>query len=126
MKILIFVICLVTFSCTYKSGSTNHAKLSQLDSIFSEANFDTLITYNDPCCLHYKGKPLFIIGKSIKDIDTGLSFRPDPNGKYDKFSRIVTDYLSLDDFFSANLSTGSLDGALYFSADKRGRIFRID
>jgi len=68
---------------------------------------------------------LLVPGQNIKELDSTFSFRYDPNGKYEKHFQTVTDYLSLDGFCSADLSTGSIVGALYFTADKKGRIFRL-
>ena len=123
MKTLLFLICIAAISCNQYNGKTE--KLSQLDSIFHSENFDTTKIYSEPCCLHYKGKPLLAIGQNVKDLDTTFSFRRDPNGIYEKYTNIIADYLSVDDFFSVKLSTGSLDGIIFFSADKQGRIFAL-
>ena len=124
MKTLLLIICILTISCENNSR-TSKAKPTALDSIFLAEGFDTITTYSDPVCLQYKGRPLLTLGQNIKELDTTLSFRFDPNGKYERHFQTVTDYLSLDDFYSADLSTGSIVGALYFTADKKGRIFRL-
>jgi len=116
---------MLAISCDNKSSRTSDAKLTPLDSIFLAEGFDTTALYSEPVCLQYKGRPLLKLGQNIKELDTTLSFRYDPNGKYEKHFQTVVDYLSLDDFYSADLSTGSIAGALYFSADKKGRIFRL-
>ncbi len=121
--LLLIIICIATISCHQKNSKTQ--KLSQLDSIFNSENFDTTKLYPESCCLQYKGKPLLTIGQNVNQLDTSLSFRPDPNGSFDKHSKIITDYLSLDDFYSAKVSTGSIDGIIFFSADKKGRIFSL-
>jgi len=99
---------------------------SKLDSILASQNFDPTISYQVPICLHFRGKPLLVIGQNVKQLDSNFSFRYDPNGEYENYFGIVTDYLSLDDSFSADFSTGALHGSLFFSADSSGRIFRLD
>ena len=121
--LLLIIICIATISCNQKNIKTQ--KLSQLDSIFYSEKFDTTKLYSEPCCLQYKGKPLLTFGQNVNQLDTSLSFRPDPNGSFDKHLKIITDYLSLDDFYSAKFSTGSIDGIVFFSADKKGRIFNL-
>ena len=125
MKFLLLLFCILTISCANKDSRTSKANPTSRDSIFLSEGFDTTTLYSDPICLQYKGKPLLTPGQNIKELDTTFSFRYDPNGKYEKHFQTVTDYLSLDDFYSADLSTGSIVGALYFSADKNGRIFRL-
>ena len=101
-------------------------QLSPYDSILVAENFDTSITNADKSCLYYKGKPLLAFGQNIKLFDTTFSFRYDPNGSYQDFYRQgITDYLSLDDFYSTKLSTGTIDGAMYFSTDKQKRVFKL-
>jgi hypothetical protein len=122
MKILLFTICILIFSCKNKNKTE---KPTQLDSIFIAENFDTTKLYSKPCCLNYKGKPLLTIGQNVLQLDTSLSFRRDPNGEFEKYSEIITDYLSLDDNLTIKQTTGSLNGDISFSADKKGRIFKI-
>jgi hypothetical protein len=123
MKILLLIICIAIISCNQKIDKKE--KLSQLDSIFQSEKFDTNKIYSEPCCLQYKGRSLLTLGQNVNQLDTSLSFRPDPNGNYDKYSNLITDYLSLDNFYSAKVSTGSIDGIIFFSADKKGRIFNL-
>jgi hypothetical protein len=124
MKPLLLIICISTIACTNTRDTINKTELSLLDSIFLAEGFDTTTIYS-PSCLYYKGKPLFLIGQDIKRLDTSFSFRYDPNGKYEKYFPVIKDYLSLDDFYSVKLSTGSIAGALYFSADSNRHIFRF-
>lgn len=124
MKTILFIICILTVACSNTSDKTINTKLSLVDSTFLKEGFDTTTTY-EPSCLFYKGRPLFVVGQDIKQFDTSFSFRYDPNGKYEKHFPAIKDYLSLDDFYSAELSTGSIVGALYFSADEKGRVFRF-
>ncbi|PSL31003.1 hypothetical protein CLV42_105366 [Chitinophaga ginsengisoli] len=114
-----------TGSHTSKQADSPKATLTLLDSIFLTEGFDTTAAYTDPVCLQYKGKPLLTIGENVKKLDTTFSYRYDPNGKYDRHFPTITDCLSLDDYYSVTLSTGSISGALYFSADKQGRVFRL-
>jgi hypothetical protein len=124
MKTLLTVICILTVACTNTNNKAIKTKLGLVDSVFLEEGFDTTAIY-EPSCLHYKGKPLFVVGQDIKQFDTSFSLRYDPNGKYEKYFPAIKDYLSLDDFYSAELSTGSIVGALYFSADSNGHIFKF-
>jgi hypothetical protein len=125
MKTLLIIVNILIFSCTNKSRtSTDNATL--LDSIYKIEGFDTAIRYSDPICLQYKERPLLVIGQNINQLDTTLSFRYDPNGKYQDYYGTITDYLSLDENYSAYLSKGSIVGALYFSADNKGRIFKLE
>ncbi|MDN3654374.1 hypothetical protein QWZ08_01975 [Ferruginibacter paludis] len=102
-------------------------QLSSYDSILVAENFDTTNTNADKSCLYYKGKPLLAFGQNINLFDTTFSFRYDPNGSYQNFHRQgITDYLSLDDFYSTKLSTGTIDGAMYFTTDKQKRIFKLN
>jgi hypothetical protein len=123
MRTLLFVISISIISCNQKSSNTE--KRSRIDSIFYHVNFDTTKSYSEPCCLQYKGKPLLTIGQNLKQLDTTFSFRYDPNGQYEEYGSIVTDYLSLDDFFFTKDTAGSIGGIIFFSADKKGRIFNL-
>jgi hypothetical protein len=126
MRTLLFIISISIISCHQKGAKTE--SISKIDSIFQSENFDTSKLYSEPCCLQYKGKPLLTIGQNTNKLDTSFSYRFDPNGVYDRDDKnisIVTDYLSLDDYFSAKVSTGSIDGIVFFSADKKGRIFAL-
>jgi hypothetical protein len=125
MKILLFIVFLFIYACTNNRRKTEEKQLSTLDSVYASEKFDSSISYEDSTCLYYKGRPLLIIGQNVKQLDTTLSFRYDPNGKYERYFGTVNDYLSLDNFFSADFSTGSLVGALYFTADSTGKIFRL-
>ncbi len=125
MRSILLLICISTFSCTNNRTSTV-TQLSQYDSILVAENFDTTITTSDKSCLYYRGNPLLTFGQNIKFFDTTFSFRYDPNGAYqDFFSEGITDYLSLDGFYSTKLSTGAIDGAMYFSTDKQKRFFKL-
>lgn len=125
MRNILLLICISIISCTSNNTSTV-TKLSQHDSILVAENFDTTITNVDKSCLYYKGKPLLTFGQSTNLLDTTFSFRYDPNGSYQDFHRQgITDYLSLDDFYSSKLSTGTIDGAIYFSTDNQKRIFKL-
>ncbi len=123
MKILFLIICLVTISCNEQSKKTE--KTFQRESIFQPESFDTTKVYSEPCCLQYKGRPLLTIGQNVNQLDPSLSFRYDPNGSFEKYSTSVTDYLSLDDYFSVKDASESIDGIVFFSVDKKGRIFAL-
>lgn len=126
MKNILLLICISAIACTNNHHSTV-TKRSQYDSILVAANFDTTIQNADQCCFYYKGKPLLAFGHSIELFDTTFSFRPDPNGADEDFYELgITDYLSFDDFYNVQLSTGTIDGAIYFTTDKQKRIFKLD
>lgn len=125
MRNTLLLICLTTFSCTNNAVKTA-TQLSQHDSILVAVGFDTTADYVDKSCLYYKGKRLLTLGQNVELLDTTFSSRPDPNGAYQNFYRLgITDYLSLDDFYSAKLSTGTIDGILFFSTEKKKRVFRL-
>jgi hypothetical protein len=108
-----------------RSNDSQKEKLSIIDSIFQNENFDPTKVYSNPICLLYLGKPLLTIGQNIARLDTSLSFRPDPNLKYQEYYPIITDFISVDEYYTVKQSTGSLNGIIYFSADKSGRVFSI-
>ncbi len=119
-SLLIFIICFSIISCNQKNGKIE--KLSKLDSVFQSQNFDTTAIYSEPCCLQYKGRPLLTIGQSVKLLDTSFSFRTDPNGSYSTYSNIITDYLSTDDYYSAEFSIATIWHNIYLSRQKRTNI----
>jgi hypothetical protein len=126
MRTLLFTIFVLTFfACTSRTNKSA-TKLSGQDSLLAIEHFDTALNYIDSACLLYNGKSLFIIGQNVKQLDTTLSFRPDPNGRHERNRYFIIDYLSLDNYYSIDLTTGSLAGAIYFSADNKGRIFSFN
>lgn len=125
MRSILLLICISILSCTNNKTSTV-AQLSQYDSILIAENFDTTITYADKSCLYYKGSPLLIFGQELNLFDKTFSFRYDSTGSNKGFKRLgITDYLSLDGFYSTKLSTGTIDGSMHFSTDKQKRIFKF-
>ena len=98
---------------------------SQWIPILRSENFDTTKIYKIPVSLHYRGNPLLTFGQTTLSLDSNLSFRYDPNGMYSEDYACIVDYLSLDDYLSIEQETGSLSGILFFSADKRKRIFHL-
>lgn len=126
MKSIQLLICIFTFSCT-NSRQSAEKKQSLYDSILTAENFDTTVTNSDKCCLYYKGKPHLAFGQNINQFDTTLAFRYDPNGCFqDYYSLGILDYLSLDDFYSAELPTGKIVGVMFFTTDKQNRIFKLN
>jgi hypothetical protein len=125
MKPLLLFVSILSISCADNSTRNPKAKLTTVDSIFLAEGFDTASVYADAVCLQYKGKPVLTIGQNTKQLDTTFSYRRDPNGKYEKHFQTVTDYLSLDDFYSAELSTGSIVGAFFFLVFKKGQNFLL-
>jgi hypothetical protein len=128
-KLTTLILTVATIVSCSNRGVLNEKNYSvgqrNTDSIVKLTNFDTLKIYSSPVCLQYKGRPLLTIGQNISALDTGLSFRPDPNLDYWQYWPDITDYLSGDDFYWVRLKTGSLNGMIYFSTDKKKRIFTL-
>ena len=128
-KLITLILTVATIGSCSCGGGQNKKNYSvgqiNTDSIVSLTNFDTLKIYGSPVCLQYKGSPLLTIGQNMLALDTGLSFRPDPNLEYSQYSPDITDYLSVDDFYYVRLNSGSLNGIIYFSTDKKKRIFTL-
>jgi hypothetical protein len=123
-RLLPLLLIILVFACNLRSNAPG-PKRSTLDSIFFAEGFDTAVNYSDTPCLLYKGKPLLTIGGQVSRLVPTFAFQRDTAGKYAKYPQLVTDYLSRDRFFSAKLTTGTIDGVLYFTADNCGRIIRI-
>src|SRR5690606_19616592 len=118
MKIqTIIVFQIILFSCGQKKIENKNAfdNLSKLDSIFNAENFQPETSYT-PISLYYKSNPLLIPGQKTEDLPDNLSYRPDPNSDYQDYFDLIIDYLSLDDNFSIELSSGSINGIIFFSA----------
>lgn len=104
-----------------KSSSELAAKV---DSILKLEHFRREATY-EPLSLSYKGKPILNLGQKVENLDSTLSFRHDPNGKYWDIN-LVKDHLSVDDNLSIELKQGSINGILFFSSDQiENQIFRL-
>lgn len=125
--IIAFQIILFSCGCGQKKIENKNAldNLSKLDSIFNVENFQPETSYT-PISLYYKSNPLLIPGQKTEDLPDNLSYRPDPNSDYQDYFDLIIDYLSLDDNFSIELSSGSINGIIFFSADRiEKRIFNI-
>jgi hypothetical protein len=124
MKWLLLFTLGFAFSCKNVHVRVSPKPSGVLDSIFMAEGFDTALDYSNACLL-YRGRPILKIGQNVKQLEGRISFKLDTNGKYGRYKQIVTDFISNDKFYSANLSTGAVDGILFFSATKDGRIFRL-
>ncbi|WP_075343876.1 hypothetical protein [Tenacibaculum agarivorans] len=129
MRALVYLIILVFgISCNFinRNASSIHQNQIVLDSIYRVEKLDTTKEYR-PLSLQYKGKALFKIGEKITKIDTTLSYRIDPNMDYQNYGNIITDYLTLDDYFTIDIGKhSSLNGIGFFSVDKKSkRIFNV-
>lgn len=130
---LLFFICLIACKTNYKNNNTQPLKITKfdnkqntLDSIFRVEKFSRLKTYK-PLSLMFKNKAIFGIGQNYQTIDSSLSFRPDPNLKYQYYFSIVIDYLSMDNKLSIDLGNhSSINGIIFFSVERQeNQIFHI-
>ena len=96
------------------------------DSIFRAQHFDTSYIYSKPVCLLYNKKPFLKIGQRISELPKGFGYRFDPNLKFQEYYGVITDYLSLSEYFTITQSTGSVNGIVFFAADEcDNRIFHL-
>lgn len=95
------------------------------DSIFRAEHFDTSYIYSKPACLLYNKKPLLKIGQRVSELPKEFGYRFDPNLDFQEYYGIITDYLSISDYFTIEQSTGSVNGIVFFAADERDRIFHL-
>lgn len=105
MKFLPLFMSLLTLSC-----NTGHT-----------GNADRPKVYSDTSSLFYKGAPLFVFNESFDKLNSRPSFYQDTtNRKADGYS-----YITLDTFFSARQSTGTMIGTLYIETDNLLQIQRV-
>ena len=98
---------------------------AKVDSVLFLENFKRDNKY-EPISLNYNGKPILSPGEKVQNLDSTLSFRYDPNGKYWDNFNLIKDHLSLDDNLSIELTEGSINGILFFSSDQiENQIFNI-
>jgi hypothetical protein len=98
---------------------------TKLDSIFLSKNFDTTLNYKDSCSLFFKEKPLFKMGQLLNQLDNSFSYSLDANGTFQNEFDLVTDHYSTDTAFTKKQASGSLNGIVYFTTDKKGRVFTL-
>ena len=105
MKLLFILTCLLTFSCNAKQNEkAEHPKI-----------------YSDTSTLFYKRKPLFIFNESIDKLIIKPSFYQDTaNRQGGGFS-----YTTIDTFFSARQSTGTLIGNIHIETNDFRQIQRV-
>lgn len=104
----------------------NARNIELRDSIFRAQHFDTSYVYSVPVCLLYNKKPLLKIGQKISKLPEELGYRPDPNLDFQDYNGVITDYLSLSEYFTIKQSTGSVNGIVFFAADERdNKIFHL-
>ncbi|WP_210517829.1 hypothetical protein [Hymenobacter terricola] len=96
------------------------------DSIFRAQHFDTGYIYSKPVCPLYNKKPLLKIGQRVSELPKELGYRFDPNLDFQEYYGVITDYLSLSEYFTITQSKGSVNGIVLFAADERdNRIFHL-
>jgi hypothetical protein len=105
MKLLLIFLLLLTFSCNTRDSN----------------NKETPITYSDTSSLYYKGAPLFVFNESFDKLSSRPSFYQDTtNRQGGGYS-----YLTIDTFFSARQTTGTMIGNLYIETDNLRRIQKV-
>src|SRR5574343_155849 len=105
MKLLLSFMCLLTLSCnTGHTGTVDKPKV-----------------YSDTSSLFYKGKPLFVFKEPFDKLSSRPNFYQDTtNRQGDGYS-----YITLDTFFSARQSTGTMIGTLFIETDNLRQIQRV-
>ena len=97
--------CLLTLSCNI--GQTDKADKQKI--------------YSDTSTLFYKGTPLFVFNERFDKLSSRPNFYQDTtNRQGDGYS-----YITLDTFFSARQSTGTMIGTLYIETDNFRQIQRV-
>ena len=132
MKLLTFILIILFLNSCGDSEKSSQNESEQnveiqlkVDSILSSHNFKREIVY-EPLSLIYNGKPILNPGQKVVTLDSTLSFRYDPNGKFWNKSYLIKDHLSLDDEISINLNEGSINGIFFFSSDQiENQIFDV-
>ena len=77
--------------------------------IFRAQHFNARYIYSKPICLLYKKKLLLKIGQRISELPKEFGYRFDPNLEFQKYYGVITDYLSLSEYFTIIQSTGSVN-----------------
>lgn len=122
--ILILVSC--SHSKKQEEAIASARNVELRDSIFRAQHFHTKYVYSKPVCLLYNKKPLLKIGQRISALPKELGYRFDPNLEFQEHYGIITDYLSISEYFTIAQSTGSVNGIVFFAADERdNRIFYL-
>ncbi|WP_301926770.1 hypothetical protein [Ferruginibacter sp.] len=84
-------------------------------------NADRPKVYSDTSSLFYKGAPLFVFNERFDKLTSRPNFYQDTtNRQGDGHS-----YITLDKFFSARQSTGTMIGTLYIETDNLRQIQRV-
>ena len=97
--------CLWTLSCN--TGQTGNADRSKV--------------YSDTSSLFYKGTPLFVFNERFDKLTSRPNFYQDTtNRRDDGYS-----YITIDTFFSARQSTGTMIGTLYIETNNLQQIQRV-
>lgn len=119
------LIALVVSSCGGDSAAIEVKQAYQADSLVASTGFDITRHYTQPLCLQLRSKPLLSISSQKSALDTSLTFNFDPNSGYNYWYPQISDYISTHPQFSVQLEKGSANGTVYFSADRKGRIFEV-
>jgi hypothetical protein len=97
--------CLLILSCNSRQTSQS----------------DTPKIYSDTSSLFYKGTPLFVFNESIDKLISRPTFYQDTtNRQGGGYS-----YITIDTFFSARQSSGTMIGSLYIETDNLRHINRV-
>lgn len=136
MKNILLIFILIFISCKHPKKNVSFQrenakeKVQMLDSILKSKHYVIGKKY-EPLSLHYKGKPFQIIGNILDSLEkTDFIFNFDPNGDFDKFYGIVTDYFTMDENLQIKWSDIQfpplMSGIAFFSAiHKRKEIFTL-
>ncbi|MBC6698646.1 hypothetical protein [Hymenobacter sp. BT190] len=119
------LIALLAGACSDDSAAREVRQAYRADSLVASTGFDTTRHYTQPLCLQFRGKPLLSIGSQSSALDTSLTFNFDPNSGYNYWYPQISDYISTHPQLSVQLEDGAVNGAVNFSADRKGRVFEV-
>src|SRR5262245_43720177 len=107
MRLLLFFNCLLIFSCsTQTSGNKEVKKI-----------------YSDTSSFYYKGKPLFVFRENIDKMTSRPDFFP---GDSTHVQRDGYTYVTIDTFFIAQQSTGSINGTMAIQTNNLREIQKVN
>lgn len=123
---LALIVSFTFVGCTLRNNKNDKLTNSQNKRIIRIHKKESFLKSCSYPTLSLRLTDKFQLGSNVGELDTLLSFRADPNLKYADNMDIIVDYLSTDTKLTIKQKTGSVNGILTFSADKKyQQIFNI-